>query len=206
MKVLGIFGSPRRGGNSDILLEEALEGARSAGADIVMVSCRDLEMCGCLECGGCDETGKCVVGDDMQAVYPQLLEANVVILSSPMFFYGITSQAKALIDRCQALWNKRMLEKPPGLRKSYHSGRGYLIAVGATKGANLFESAKLVAKYFFDALDMSFEGGMYVKGIEGKGHVANRTEAMKQAFELGRNSVLAQSGSVEPTTNKEDKQ
>jgi len=197
MKVLGILGSPRRGGNSDLLLEEALEGARSAGAEVIMVSCRDLEMCGCLECGGCDATGKCVVEDDMQPVYPQLLEADVVILSSPMFFYGITSQAKAFIDRCQALWNKRMLEKPPEQRRSYQGGRGYLIAVGASKGASLFEGAKLVAKYFFDALDMSFEGGMYVKGVEGKGDVVNRTEAMKQAFELGRNSVLGQSQPVD---------
>jgi multimeric flavodoxin WrbA len=205
MKVLGIFGSPRRGGNSDLLLEEALEGARSAGADVVIVSCRDLEMCGCLECGGCDTTGRCVVEDDMQPVYPLLLQADVVILSSPMFFYGITSQAKALIDRCQALWNKRMLEKAPEQRKSYNGGRGYLIAVGASKGASLFEGAKLVAKYFFDALDMSFEGGMYVKGVEGKGDIANRTDAMKQAFELGRNAVLTQRHSVDARTAAEEK-
>jgi hypothetical protein len=98
-----------------------------------------------------------------------------------------------------------MLEKAPEQRKSYNGGRGYLIAVGASKGASLFEGAKLVAKYFFDALDMSFEGGMYVKGVEGKGDIANRTDAMKQAFELGRNAVLTQRHSVDARTAAEEK-
>ena len=106
LRVLGIYGSPRRGGNTDQLLDRALEGAQSAGAEVTRVYARDLKMCGCLECGGCDETGKCVVEDDMQSVYPLLQEADVIFLASPIFFYGLTAQAKALIDRSQANWAK----------------------------------------------------------------------------------------------------
>ena len=79
MKVLGIYGSPRKGGNTDQLLDKALEGARSTGAEIATVYARKLEMSGCIECGGCDKTGKCVVKDDMQTVYPILEEADVII-------------------------------------------------------------------------------------------------------------------------------
>jgi len=146
-------------------------------------------MAGCVECGGCDETGECVVDDDMQSVYPQLLEADVIILASPIFFYRITAQAKALIDRCQVMWCRRHLDKTPAQQRTYSGGRGYLISLGATKGANLFQGAELVAKYFFDALDMSYEGGVLVKSVDGKGEIAKYPDVLKQAFELGRSAA-----------------
>jgi multimeric flavodoxin WrbA len=193
MKVLGIYGSPRKGGNSDRLLDEALRGAKDFGAEVRSVYCRDLKISGCLECGGCDKTGKCVVKDDMEMVYPILEEADAVILSSPMFFYAITAQAKALIDRAQALWSRRMLTKSPEQRKKYDSGRGYLIAVGATKGKTLFDGAIKTAQYFYDALDMSYEGGLFVRALEGKGDAAQSADALRDAYELGKN-VSAQAG------------
>jgi multimeric flavodoxin WrbA len=189
MKVLGIYGSPREGGNSDQLLDKALEGARSAGAETLAIYPRDLKMCGCLECGGCDKTGKCVVEDDMQSVYTLLEEAGVIFLASPIFFYGITAQAKALIDRSQAMWSKRMLEKNPEERKQYDSGRGYLIAVGATRGKNLFEGVQLTAKYFFDAMDMSYDGGIFFRRLEKKTAVLESPETLQEAFNLGRKAV-----------------
>ncbi len=189
MKVLGIYGSPRKGGNTDQLLDKALEGAESAGAEVSRVYARNLNMCGCIECGGCDETGKCVVKDDMQSVYPLLEESDVIILSSPIFFYGVTAQVKALIDRSQASWSKRMLEKTPQERKTFDSGKGYLIAVGATRGENLFEGAILTARYFFDALDMSYEGGIFFRSLEKKSAVNETPETLQEAFNLGLKAV-----------------
>lgn len=189
MKVLGIYGSPRKDGNTDMLLAEALKGAQSAGADVVSIRCCDLEISGCVECGGCDDTGECIVQDGMQSVYPMLEAAQVILLASPIFFYGITSQAKALIDRCQAMWCRRLLQKNAEQRRTLDSGAGYLICVGATKGANLFQGVELVAKYFYDALDMTYEGGVFVKKVEAKGDIVKHSEAMKQAFDLGREAV-----------------
>ena len=189
MKVLGIYGSPRKGGNSDILLTEALKGAESAGASASSIRVCDYKIAGCIECGGCDNTGVCIQKDDMHKIYPQLQEADIIILASPMFFYGIPSQTKALIDRCQAMWCKRRLEKSINERKSYSSGTGYLIGVGATKGSNLFEGAKLVAKYWYDALDMNFADGMYVWSVDEKGAINNRPDALQEAFALGKKLV-----------------
>jgi multimeric flavodoxin WrbA len=189
MKILGIYGSPRKGGNSDLLLDEALKGARSAGAEVSSIRCCDLQLSGCIECAGCDETGECVVDDDMQSVYPRLMEADAIILASPIFFYSITAQAKALIDRCQAMWCRRMLDKTPEDRRIPDNGQGYLICVGATKGDNLFQGAELVAKYFYDALGMSYEGGVFIKKVEAKGDVAKHPDAMRQAFELGKKAA-----------------
>jgi len=187
--ILGIYGSPRKGGNSDQLLDKALEGAGTQGAETRTLYARKLKVSGCLECGGCDETGKCVVKDDMEQVYPLLEASDVIILASPMFFYGITAQAKALIDRSQAMWSKRMLEKTPEQRKQYDSGRGYLIGVGATRGKNLFEGAELTAKYFFDALDMTYEGGLFFRRLEKGSDVQKRPEALEEAVEFGKKAV-----------------
>jgi multimeric flavodoxin WrbA len=189
MKVLGIYGSPRKGGNSDRLLDRALEGAQSAGAEILRVYARDLKMSGCIECGGCEKTGECVVKDDMQKVYPLMEEADVIILSSPIFFYGVTAQVKALIDRAQARWAKKMLTKTPEEMRAYEAGKGYLIAVGATRGKNLFEGAILTAKYFFDALDISYEGGIFFRSLEKKNAVQENPEALQEAFTMGIKAV-----------------
>jgi multimeric flavodoxin WrbA len=187
--VLGIYGSPRKGGNSDRLLDKALEGARSAGAETRTLYARDLTISGCLECGGCDETGKCVVKDDMQSVYPLLEEADIIFLASPIFFYGLTAQLKCLIDRGQAMWSKRMLEKSREQRKTHDKGKGYLIAVGATRGKNLFEGTALTAKYFFEALDMAYAGGLFFWRMEKRTDVRNQPEILEQALRFGENTV-----------------
>ena len=189
MKVLGIYGSPRQGGNSDMLLDEALKGARDAGADVSSVRCCALQIAGCVECGGCDETGECVVQDDMQNVYPLLLQCDVIILASPMFFYGMTSQAKAVIDRCQALWCRKRLKGPGGQKRALRQGGGYLICVGATKGKTLFDGVELVAKYFYDALDLPYGRGVFIRSVEGKGDIAKHPEALTKSYELGKTAV-----------------
>jgi multimeric flavodoxin WrbA len=122
MTVLGIYGSPRKGGNSDLLLDRVLEGAAAAGAEVERIVVRDLSIKGCQECGGCDKTGECVIDDGMTAVYPLLWETPVIILSSPVFFYGLPSQVKMLVDRSQALWSRRMLEKSGEGRKHHDRG------------------------------------------------------------------------------------
>jgi len=189
IKVLGIYGSPRQGGNTDLLLDQILEGAQAAGAEVESIYARKLKISGCIECGSCDDTGECAVHDDMDTVYPMLQEADVIFLASPNFFYNVTAQVKLLIDRSQAMWSKRLLEKTPEQRRKYDSGKGYLICVGATKGKNLFVGVELTAKYFFDALDMSYEGGLLLERIEAKGEINKHPGALEQGFNLGKSAV-----------------
>jgi len=190
MNILGIFGSPRKGGNTDILLQEALESAAGEGATVSTLRCCDLQIEGCVECGGCDETGECVIDDEMTLVYPKLLESDAIILASPIFFYSMPSQAKALIDRCQAMYCKRRIEKELGVASAGdHKGDGYLICVGATKGKNLFDGVQLVARYFYDALGKGYKGGIQFRSVEGKGDIARYPEYLQQARELGKRIV-----------------
>jgi multimeric flavodoxin WrbA len=188
VKVLGLFGSPRRGGNTDMLLEEMLKGAEEKGAEIERIFISQLKFSPCIECHGCDETGECVLNDDMEKVYPKLLEADWIILASPIFFYGVTGSSKALIDRSQSLWvRKYRLKVPPG--KSGRTRKGFFISVGATKGTRLFDGAMLTVKYFFDAIGADFAGELLFKGVEEKGDIRNHPTALREAFEAGKASV-----------------
>jgi multimeric flavodoxin WrbA len=189
VKVLGIMGSPRVKGNTDLLLEEALKGAKSQGADVEKLVVDKLNIAPCKEYLGCFKNGNCVIRDDMDAIYPKLLDADVVIIASPIFFYGVTSQAKALIDRSQALWARKHILKltlPNGGRK------GAFIAVGATKGKRLFEGVTLTVKYFFEAIGVEYTDELLVRGVDARGEIKQHPTALADAFELGKSLAQTQ--------------
>jgi multimeric flavodoxin WrbA len=189
VRVLGLFGSPRRGGNTEILLEEALKGAEKEGATVERLYLSDFTITPCKECHGCDSTGNCVILDDMQKIYPKLLEADVVILASPIFFYGVTAWAKSLIDRTQPLWVRKYLLKDSSLGKGGTRRKGFFISVGATKGPKVFDGAVLTVKYFFDVLNAEYVGQLVFRGVEAKGDILKHPEALEQAFEVGKRLV-----------------
>lgn len=191
MLVLGIHGSPRRGGNSEILLDHCLEAARQAGAATEKLRAAGLQIGGCRSCGGCDETGKCVVPDDMQQVYPLLDRAERIVLASPIFFYSFPAQIKALIDRAQAHWSRRQLRHRQAGYRSPTDRLGYVQLVGATRGRNLFQGAELSARYFYDALEVKYCGGQLVWRVDAKGTVRERPEEIERARQLGRQVVAA---------------
>ena len=194
MKVLGLFGSPRKGGNTDILLEEALKGVEMEGAEVERLHLTDFTITPCKECHGCDKTGNCVILDDMQKIYPKLLEADVIILASPIFFYGVTGWAKALVDRCQALWSKKYLVRDPSMGKEGKRRRGFFISVAGTKGKKVFEGAILTAKYFFDVLNAEYVGELVFRDIDARADILKHPEALQQAFEAGKRLAGDQSG------------
>jgi multimeric flavodoxin WrbA len=188
MKVLGIMGSPRRKSNTEILLDKALEGAEAAGAKVEKVLVSKLKISPCLEIYACRKDGNCAIKDDMQLLYEKLMETDHIIFASPIFFYGITSQAKAIIDRCQALWVRRHVL---GIGKEDNRvRRGLFISVGATKGKRLFDGAVLTVKYFFDAIGMKYSGDLLVRGIDKKGQIEEHPAALEDAFRLGQELVL----------------
>jgi multimeric flavodoxin WrbA len=99
MKILGLSCSPRQQGSTVTLLSQALAGARSEGAQVEMFSVANRDIKPCDACRACTKTGECIVKDDMQPLYGKLLEADGIIFGTPVYFYGMTAQAKAIIDR-----------------------------------------------------------------------------------------------------------
>ncbi|HEY3314166.1 MAG TPA: flavodoxin family protein [Bacillota bacterium] len=185
LKILAFLGSPRRGGNTEILLDEAVSAAQAAGAETDKVVLSRLEYEGCRECGGCDQTGSCVVQDDMQELYPKIREADRIIIASPVFFAGSTSQTKAMFDRNQANWvGKYKLKKNPEERPR---GRlGAIIAVSGLKNPEIFRGLGAEVRAFFRTNDVTYLGGLFFPGIDQRGEVSGHKAALEAAGELGR--------------------
>ena len=182
MRLLGIMGSPRIKGNTDILIDEALKGAQQNGAYVEKITASKLNIAGCRECLGCYKEGNCVIQDDMQNLYPKLAEFECILVASPIFFYGLPSQLKALIDRCQAMWARKHI-----LNQTFPAGRtGAFISIGATKGSRLFNGAKLTVEYFFEAIGVDYIDELLIRGIDEKGTIKDHPTALNDAFELGK--------------------
>src|SRR4030043_2019680 len=166
LKVLGIMGSPRIKGNTDLLLDEALKGAQSQGAEVEKITAGNLKIAPCREIYACLKDGNCPLHDDMDNIYPKLLNADAVILATPIFFYTVSVQVMALISRCQALWSRRYV-----LNMDIPAKKGAFIAVGATKGSRLFDGPKLTIRYFFKAINAEYTDELLIRGIDKKGEI-----------------------------------
>ncbi|MDD5289159.1 MAG: flavodoxin family protein [Dehalococcoidales bacterium] len=185
MKILGIFGSPRRNGNTDLLLSELLKGAVSKGAEVNTIYLNDLKITPCQHCDACLKEGKCRIQDDMQKIYDEFEQADVIVLASPVQFLGPPATVKAAIDRCQCLWARKYVLKIPPLSRE-RKRRGFLISVGATRIQNMFEPTQEIVKTWFHVLDIEFAGELLFSKIDGKGAILKQTEALQKAYEAGQ--------------------
>lgn len=190
-RIIGIAGSPRNGGNSETLLDAALDEARQAGGETEKIRLSDLFFSGCTECEDCYATGECSINDDMAVIYEALEQADRILLASPIFFMGLPSQPKAMIDRSQCYWAlKYILREDFPYRGDAHR-YGAFIGVGATRGERLFDGTILTLKYFFDAIDAEplVDEYVLVRGVDEMGEIKTREDALESARRLGR--VLA---------------
>ncbi len=188
MRVLGIAGSPRRNGNTDLLLAEFIKGAESKDAEVKTIVLNDLNIAPCQHCDACLKAGKCRIDDDMQMVYRELEKADVIVLASPIQFTGVTAQMKAMIDRLQSLWVKKYILKIPPLGDE-RKRKGFFISVGGRKVANLFEPAMAMIKTVFIILNVTYAGELLFRGIDEKGAIKNHPDALEQAFNAGQKIV-----------------
>jgi multimeric flavodoxin WrbA len=191
IKIVAIYGSPRRKGNTATLLKRTVAGARDSGAHVSEIVLRDLKMSPCLEIFGCTKSGECRLKDDFQKARDQILSSHGLILASPVFFYTVSAHTKILMDRFQSLWVKKYwIDKtpmnPPKIRR-----KGLLISVGATKGKKLFDGILLSMRYFFDTIDMELWKALLYRGLDFEGDVLKFPEYLDEAYEAGVEYVKA---------------
>ena len=179
-RIVALMGSPRRGGNSEILLDAFLA-QRHEGDPCVKLIPVEMDLGFCRGCRFCERMGHCVLHDEMETVYRVLLEADKVVVSAPVFFYGFPAHFKALIDRTQVLWARRYLFKEPMKPKE-----GFLLSVGATRGEKLFEGVTLTTKYFFDAFGCHYRGGLFFRGFDAKGSIRECSSCLCEVEEAGK--------------------
>ncbi len=187
MKIIAFLGSPREGGNTELILKETIRGIEEPGSgSIVQVFNLNLmNISPCQNCGGCDETGVCVYEDDMTQIYDAIRSADRIILASPIFFFALSAQVKVMIDRCQAFWCEKYLLKKP-IPEGLYKRKGLLLLVGGQKKEIGIQCAEASAKAFFRTVSVPEHKTLSYMGIDSKGAILQHPTALKEAYEAGK--------------------
>lgn len=186
MKITAIYGSPRKNGNTDLLMKAFLKGVSKGGGTAHEIFLRDLHFSACIECGGCNNTGKCVLKDDMDSIYPHLKSSEIIVLSAPVFFYGLNALAKAMVDRSQCFWTAKYLLNNNLSAERGSKGKGILLSAGGSKGKKTFDSMLLTVRYFFDVIDMEFSHHLLYRNIDAIGAISKHPTVLEDAYQLGK--------------------
>jgi multimeric flavodoxin WrbA len=183
--VLGISSSPRVEGNSEILLDKVLEAAAGVGFQTKKFRINDYKFVACQSCEEVRDDGYCRINDDFQKLYQQINQADIVILSSPIFFGSLTAQAKMMIDRFQCHWRAACLLKSINNKPK----KGYFLCVQADTRDEYFDNAILIVRNFFATAGIKYMGELLCKGIDEKGSISDSPGTLKQAFALGQSLI-----------------
>ncbi len=202
MRLLAIHGSPRINGNTDAILERFLalagESAQAPGGTppvVEHIRAARLKASACLECGGCDKTGLCIVKDDMQRVYESVRNADALVVATPVFFTSLTAQLKALIDRFQCAWVAKYRLGHPWIDAQL-GRRAVLLCAGGMKVDRHFEQVRTVVRSWLAVLNVKYAGGLWFPGVDAHGDselIPGLDERLREAvamlFGTGPNSV-----------------
>ncbi len=168
-------------------MREVLRGAEEAGAETrLFILSSKMKISPCRHCDGCLAEGECVVKDDMDLIYPEIESLDVLVLASPVFFYGVTAQAKTMIDRCQAFWARKYVLKR---RIAAKKRKGVFISAGGTEFPDTFEHAKATVMNLFLVIDVKYWAELLFPGVDKKGEIEKHPTALKDAYLLGRRIV-----------------
>jgi multimeric flavodoxin WrbA len=176
MKILAICCSPRKEGNTQILLNEALAAAKKAGAETELFHVAGKTIGPCLDCGACRKEGICAQKDDMQPLYDKLLAADGIIFGTPVYFYNMTAQCKAVIDRTVALGRPE---------RNLHNKVGGIVVVGASQG-NM--SAVKDLGFYFVSRKMLYAGYISAYAMA-EGDVKQLEKCLAATRDLGKGMV-----------------
>ena len=185
-KVLGILGSPRLKGNTADLLDAVLEGAVATGAEVERLDLAKMRINPCVECRKCDATATCAVKtDDMQEIYGRVRQVDAIALATPIFFMGVSSQTKAMIDRFQSFWVERFVLG----RRAYEGRprpRGLFVACAGSPKSIVFDPARHVVRAFFAAVDYEYAGEVLLGFTDDPDLAPRKEEALESARLAGR--------------------
>ena len=173
-KVLILSGSPRKDGNSDILCNEFMRGAIESGNEVEKIRVAEKKIGFCTGCYACRNTGVCAIKDDMAEVMQKLIDADVIVLASPVYFYSIDAQLKALIDRTVCRWTE------------VKDKEFYYIMTAADSGIESMETTLACFRGYADCVEGAKEMGViYGIGVYEKGEIKDK-KAMLEAYEMGK--------------------
>lgn len=173
-KILILSGSPRKDGNSDMLCNEFMRGAAESGNEVEKIRVSEKKIGYCTACYACRGTGVCAIKDDMAEVMQKIIDADVLVLASPVYFYSIDAQLKALIDRTVCRWTE------------VKNKEFYYIMTAADSGMESMETTLACFRGYADCVEGAKEMGViYGTGVYDKGEILNKQQ-MQEAYEMGK--------------------
>lgn len=186
LTMLAISGSPRRGGNTELLLDEAIAGAKSRNVSVEKIIISELYISPCIECNDCFKSGRCSIKDDFQGLYDKIIKTDRIIVASPIFFMGVSAQLKAFIDRCQCFWAANHILKINLFTPAKIIERmGAFFSTAGTKGKKVFDGALYTMKYFFHSIRMEYSFELLIREINEAGAILKSPEWLDKAYEIG---------------------
>jgi multimeric flavodoxin WrbA len=188
MKIVALQGSPREGGNTDILLNEALKPIKTAGHEIALFNLNTLDITPCQDCGQCEDSGICVIEDDMVLISKAIRGADRIILASPIFFFGLSAQTKAMVDRCQSFWCEKYLLKKP-LPEGPHGRKGLLIVVGGMKKEVGIQCSEATAKAFFRTVSVPAHETLGYLDVDHKAAILTHPTARSEVYQAAERLI-----------------
>ncbi len=199
--VLGLAGSPCRGGSTDKLLDAFLAGAQEAGAETKLLQIPLLKIAPCDDCDGCARDGKCAIEDDFQEVNRQIIAADVIVLSAPLYFAGLPARVKCLVDRSQCQWVRkyRLHASLPLSQRGYARRKGILLCAGGDPHAN-FEGVRRTVRYFFNVYETNYSDELLIAGADRQGAID--TQVLQAASALGRQACACRKDVKERQKNR----
>ena len=188
LHVLGIAASPRRFGNTGLMLKAFLAGAESQGAMVKMLNVSSLRLGYCDHCDKCQGTGQCIKDDDMTLVNEDLAWSDIVIVATPIHFGGVPAQFKTMIDRAQCLWTLKYVLRdhplyPPKER------RGYVLASAGRDREDIFGCIKEEIGSWFVSMDIRYCGMETASNLNQAGAVKERPETLERLTNWGKKTV-----------------
>ena len=175
-KVLVISTSPRKGGNSDVLADEFVRGAREAGNSVEKITLIDKTIGFCRGCLACQSTQHCVIHDDADAIAQNMLTADVIVFATPIYYYAMCGQMKTMLDRSHPLF-------PADYAFRYI----YLLAAAAEENEHTVDGAVTGLMGWIDCFEKArLAGTVFAGGVTSVGEIQGHP-ALKKAYEMGKN-------------------
>ncbi len=185
MRVTAFLGSPRKNGNTELLLNEAIKGIEASGPVVKTFNLNLANIRPCQDCGGCEQTGECIIQDDMTGIAAEIRVSDRIILASPIFFFGLSAQTKTMVDRCQSFWCEKYLLKR-SIPEGQFGRKGLLLLVGGMKKQVGTDCGNAAATAFFRTISVREHKVLSYLGVDAKGAIADHPTALREAFEAGR--------------------
>ncbi len=193
IKVLAFAGSPRRGGNSETLLDWVLGAMeQEGGVAIEKVALADADVNPCRGCNACEKLNRCVQRDGMDVLHDKIIDADCLVLAAPIFCIGICAQAKALIDRFQVFRSRKYVLKLPVVPLERKGKRiGVFLSTAGQNWDHVFDGAVPTVKCFFQVVDIPNRDIRYlmVNGVDEKGAILSHPTARRSSERLGREVI-----------------